>query len=138
MKKCVIIILTFLYIIQGTAKDTREIIIRGDSAFPPYEFINDKGEPDGFNIDLTRAIMDELKLPYDLQLEDWSDILQQFEKGEIDRHGKVRISSKRPVQTEQSPQLYKLQIRLPERCPYPTYKGFITQKRYRTKVCPTS
>ena len=67
MKKCVIIILTFLYIIQGTAKDTREIIIRGDSAFPPYEFINDKGEPDGFNIDLTRAIMDELKLPYDLQ-----------------------------------------------------------------------
>ena len=38
MKKCVIIILTFLYIIQGTAKDTREIIIRGDSAFPPYEF----------------------------------------------------------------------------------------------------
>ena len=84
MKKCVIIILTFLYIIQGTAKDTREIIIRGDSAFPPYEFINDKGEPDGFNIDLTRAIMDELKLPYDLQLEDWSDILQQFEKGEID------------------------------------------------------
>ena len=68
MKKCVIIILTFLYIIQGTAKDTREIIIRGDSAFPPYEFINDKGEPDGFNIDLTRAIMDELKLPYDLQL----------------------------------------------------------------------
>lgn len=84
MKKCVIIILAFLYIIQGTAKDTREIIIRGDSAFPPYEFINDKGEPDGFNIDLTRAIMDELKLPYDLQLEDWSDILQQFEKGEID------------------------------------------------------
>ena len=133
MKKCVIIILTFLYIIQGTAKDTREIIIRGDSAFPPYEFINDKGEPDGFNIDLTRAIMDELKLPYDLQLEDWSDILQQFEKGEIDL-----ITSKRPVQTEQSPQLYKLQIRLPERCPYPTYKGFITQKRYRTKVCPTS
>lgn len=42
MKKCVIIILTFLYIIQGTAKDTREIIIRGDSAFPPYEFINDQ------------------------------------------------------------------------------------------------
>ena len=41
MKKCVIIILAFLYIIQGTAKDTREIIIRGDSAFPPYEFIND-------------------------------------------------------------------------------------------------
>lgn len=84
MKKCVIIILALLYIIQGTAKDIREIIIRGDSAFPPYEFINDKGEPDGFNIDLTRAIMEELKLPYDLQLGDWSDILQQFENGKID------------------------------------------------------
>lgn len=66
------------------AEEPRKIIIRGDEAFPPYEFINDKGEPDGFNIDLTRAVMKELGLPYDLQLEDWTEALRQFENGEVD------------------------------------------------------
>lgn len=69
---------------QALAEEPRKIIIRGDEAFPPYEFINDKGEPDGFNIDLTRAVMKELGLPYDLQLEDWTEALWQFENGEVD------------------------------------------------------
>ena len=79
--------LIFLFVLcamQGMAEETKKLIIRGDCKFPPYEFINDKGEPDGFNVDLVRAIMDELKMPYDLQLEDWSEVLRQFENKEID------------------------------------------------------
>ena len=84
MKKYTLIILILLYAVQATAEESRKIIIRGDNAFPPYEFINDKGEPDGFNVDLTRAIMAELQQPYDLQLENWPYLLRQFENNEVD------------------------------------------------------
>lgn len=84
MKIYIIIYLSFLYAVQGIAGESQKLIIRGDNAFPPYEFVNDKGEMDGFNVDLTRAIMDELKLPYDLELGNWSDIMHRFDKNEID------------------------------------------------------
>lgn len=79
-----ILMLSLLCSVLGIAGESRKIIIRGDSAFPPYEFINDKGEPDGFDVDLTRAIMEELNLPYDLQLEDWSTVLHEFEDKKVD------------------------------------------------------
>ncbi len=85
MKKRIVLLFTLFGIItQGIAKDVKTIIIRGDDSFPPYEFINDKGEPDGFNIDLTRAVMEELNLPYDLKLGNWGDMLRQLENKEID------------------------------------------------------
>lgn len=34
----------------------------------PYAFLNDNGEPDGFNIDLIRLIMKELDIPYIIKL----------------------------------------------------------------------
>ena len=34
----------------------------------PYAFLNDNGEPDGFNIDLIRLIMKELGIPYTIRL----------------------------------------------------------------------
>lgn len=81
-----IIIITFilLHALKGFAEESRKIIIRGDDAFPPYEFVNEKGEPDGFNVDLVRVVMEELGLPYDLQLGDWSEVLQQFENKGVD------------------------------------------------------
>lgn len=83
--RIIILLLILLYVtMQGLAIEPRKIIIRGDEAFPPYEFINDKGEPDGFNVDLVRAVMKELNLPYDLRLEDWTKVLRQFEDKEVD------------------------------------------------------
>lgn len=84
MRIYIIIFLSFLCAVQGIAVENQKLIIRGDNSFPPYEFVNDKGEMDGFNVDLTHAVMEELKLPYDLQLGNWSDIMQQFEGKEVD------------------------------------------------------
>ena len=71
----------------GTAQaiPSERLVIKGDWAFPPYEFINDNGEPDGFNVELIRAIMKEVGLPYELSLEYWPDVVE--EKGRSDyRH----------------------------------------------------
>jgi PAS domain S-box-containing protein len=60
------------------------LIIKGDWAFPPYEYINDKGQPEGFNIDLTCAIMKELGLQYKIELSDWKSVMGSLESGKSD------------------------------------------------------
>ena len=62
----------------------RTIVVKGDSYNPPYEFINEKGEPDGFNIELFRELAKELKLDYNLELEPWNQVRAQLENKEID------------------------------------------------------
>lgn len=61
-----------------------KMIIKGDRAFPPYEFINDQVEPDGFNVEITRAILKELDCPYELSLDDWLRVKDELCQGKID------------------------------------------------------
>ena len=58
---------------QGTRKYTEEhpLIIVSDWEFPPYEFRNDHGEPDGYNIEVLNLILDELKVPHKFVMQEW-------------------------------------------------------------------
>jgi len=69
--------------------------IEGNMAFPPYEFINKNGEPDGLNVDLAKEIMKRMKVPYVIRLKKWSDVLTSFKKGEVDLILGMNISSER-------------------------------------------
>ncbi|MFO7998813.1 MAG: transporter substrate-binding domain-containing protein [Bacteroidales bacterium] len=65
-----------------TSPDT--IRVKGDWYYPPYEFLNNKGEPDGFNVELFEALARELGLNYTLELGPWSQVREELVKGEID------------------------------------------------------
>lgn len=66
-------------------KDTQKPIqIVGDIAFAPYTFINENGQPDGFFIELTKAVMHELKQPYTIKLEEWPKAMSQLKNKKID------------------------------------------------------
>lgn len=67
----------------GTAGRSR-LIIGGDSNYPPYEYLDENGQPAGFNVDLTRAIAEDLGLPIEIQLGTWSEIRQQLKDNRID------------------------------------------------------
>jgi signal transduction histidine kinase/ABC-type amino acid transport substrate-binding protein len=57
---------------------------RGNSDFSPYEFINDKNEPDGYNVELTQAIARQLGLKVHIDLGQWSDVRRELETDKID------------------------------------------------------
>ena len=59
------------------------LIARGDRNFPPYEFINANGEPDGFNIDLLKAISSRLDMNVDIGLDTWETVREALSKGNI-------------------------------------------------------
>ena len=71
----------------ATAKsdDSSDVLqFRGNSDFSPYEYINDKNEPDGYNVELTQAIARQLGLNVHIELGQWSDVRRELETGNID------------------------------------------------------
>jgi len=60
------------------------IRVGGDRAYPPYEYINDQGEPEGFSVDMTRAVARQAGLDVEFHLGLWTDVVARLERGEID------------------------------------------------------
>ncbi|MCR4601927.1 MAG: transporter substrate-binding domain-containing protein [Prevotella sp.] len=50
----------------------------------PYAFLNDQGEPEGFNIDLIRLLMDELDIPYEIRLKPQQEAFEDLKSGKSD------------------------------------------------------
>lgn len=63
---------------------SQTIIVGGDHNYPPYEFINENGEPDGYNTELTLAIAEVMGLDIDVQLGDWDEMRTQLQNGDVD------------------------------------------------------
>jgi PAS domain S-box-containing protein len=60
------------------------IVVGGDHAYPPFEFLDERGRPSGYNVELTRAIAQEMELDIEIRLGPWSEIVDGLENGEID------------------------------------------------------
>ena len=50
----------------------------------PYAYLNEHGEPEGFNIDLIKKLMRELKIPYIIRLTSQQQALQDLKDGKSD------------------------------------------------------
>jgi polar amino acid transport system substrate-binding protein len=52
--------------------------------FPPFNFLNADGRLSGFNVDLARAICDELDIRCTIQAREWDDTLNALRQGNAD------------------------------------------------------
>ena len=62
----------------------RRIVVGGDHNYPPYEYLDEKGNPTGFAVELTRAIAREMGLDVEIRLGPWAEMVEALKKGEID------------------------------------------------------
>lgn len=62
----------------------RIVVAKGDRQFAPFEFINANGEPDGFSVELFRALMKRLNIQYTLTLDDWDKVQRELNDKKID------------------------------------------------------
>ncbi len=60
------------------------LVFGGDRDYPPYEFIDEHGNPAGYNVDLTRAIAEVMGLRVEVRLGGWSEMRQALDEGRID------------------------------------------------------
>ena len=50
----------------------------------PYSFLNDKGQPEGFNIDLVEKLLKELNIPYVIRLKPQQEAFEDLKTGKSD------------------------------------------------------
>jgi len=69
---------------QQKAPVKSRIVVGGDKEYPPYEYLDQNGQPTGFNVELTRAIAKQLNLNIDIRLDTWSAVHDGLSSGRID------------------------------------------------------
>ena len=62
----------------------RQVIVGGANDRPPFEWLDEKGQPIGFNIDLMRAIGKVMGFEITFRLEPWERSRKSLEEGRID------------------------------------------------------
>ncbi len=63
---------------------TRPILVGVNRDYPPYEFMDAKGQPIGYDVDLARAVARTMGLEVRIQAAPWDQIRQALEAGRID------------------------------------------------------
>lgn len=76
--------------VPAGAQDARDgsvagrITVGGDRDLPPFEFLDDKGRPTGFNVELMQAVARAAGLEADIKLDVWRDVRSGIETGTLD------------------------------------------------------
>ncbi len=81
--------------VSGHARDDDTQIFRGNNDFSPYEFINAENEPDGYNIDLIKAVARHVGLKVHIDLGPFATIRHELESGRINGLTGVLYSKER-------------------------------------------
>ena len=70
---------------QGS-EPTRRVVIRflTESDFPPFNFYDEDGVLVGFNVDVARAICQDLNTACDIKVRPWAELLPALQRGEAD------------------------------------------------------
>ncbi|MBR1484423.1 MAG: transporter substrate-binding domain-containing protein [Prevotella sp.] len=71
---------------QWKERYTKEhpLTVACDWEFQPYEFSNDAGQPDGYNVDVLKAIFEAMKVPYRFQMKESVNATKDFEEDRAD------------------------------------------------------
>ncbi len=89
--------------IEAAGRTSSRVIIGGDYNYPPYEFLDQNGQPTGFNVDLVRAIARQLGLTVDFRLDTWLNTRKGLKSGEIDMVQGMFYSVERDGELDFSP-----------------------------------
>src|SRR5215203_5508787 len=64
--------------------ESRSLVYGGDHEFPPYEYLDEQGKPQGFNIHLMGALAREAGMTVEIRLGQRDERMKEFEAGKTD------------------------------------------------------
>ncbi len=60
------------------------LLVAGDHNYPPYEFLNQDGNPDGFTIGIVKAVAEVMNLNIQIELMPWREVREAVKNRQID------------------------------------------------------
>lgn len=81
-------------------KPAERILFGGDSNFAPFEYLDDQGEPAGFDIDILRPVAEVTGLKVEIRLGPWDEMRRLLEAGGIDALAGMRYSEERDLRLD--------------------------------------
>jgi diguanylate cyclase (GGDEF)-like protein len=78
------VIATALILLLPLVASADVVRVGGDRDYPPFEFINDDSQPEGFNIDLVGAVARAVDFEARFELGPWGEVRAALARGEID------------------------------------------------------
>lgn len=86
-----------------TSDSERPVLVGGNRAYPPYEFLDASGKPAGYNVDLTRAIADVMGMKVEFRFGTWAKLRSGLTRGDIDILQGISFSGERAQSLDFSP-----------------------------------
>lgn len=68
----------------GNARADSPLKVGADADWPPGSYLDKEGKPQGFDVDITRAVMRAIGANAQFELRPWGESYARFEKGELD------------------------------------------------------
>ena len=92
--------------------EDRPLVIVCDWEFPPYEYRNDKGDADGYNVTVLHTILTKLKIPHRFEMKEWYQAIETFNTRQADLiHALTFIYNERPyVMTQNMINYYSVKL----------------------------
>jgi len=82
---------------MASQKQPETILFGGDNSFAPFEYLDEKGEARGFDIDILRAVAEVMGLKIDIRLGPWEEVRDELGEGRIDALAGMRYSEERDI-----------------------------------------
>lgn len=100
LKKFCYIFLLFFFMLQSQSSlataNTKKLVFAGSGGYPPFNYLNEKNEKVGFDLDVSKEIAKRLQREVDYKFVDWNHIIEKLQKKEFDAIvGGMAITEKR-------------------------------------------
>ena len=78
----------------GAGQRLKTIIVNN---YHPYTFINDRGQPDGFSVEIAKAVTKAMDLELEIRADKWDVAMKELEAGKIDLLPMMAYSQERDI-----------------------------------------
>jgi len=92
-------LLILITAVPSFAAGKSKLVVGGDHQNPPFEFLQ-QGVPTGFNVELMRAVAQEMGADVEIHLGPWAEVRTALEQGKIDALAGMYYSEKRSRQVD--------------------------------------
>lgn len=95
------------YFGAARAEEPLKLVIGTEGAYPPFNFINPDGSLSGFDVDIARALCDEMKAECTFITQEWDGTIPALQAGKFDAYvSSMSITEERKKQVDFSDKYY--------------------------------